>query len=277
MREGRKSDASQRQQETKELAREIHWVEKATMWSQIGLGVIAIVALIIYHSQLTAMKEQLDVMRDQLELADRPWLKVVNAKPLNGLNFIKDGNRISGEANFIVVAKNIGKSVAINVAIHAPLINADAAEDLRRKAAKTCSGPITSPYRPVTVFPDDDTGNSLLALGVEEFVPSDIKSPTVPMSLAPFLAPKDSKLISQSVVGCITYTYPSSRFVHHSEFNFGLAFEETIPTNKKLDPATAMMFEHSKAPHIASYFVLGQDIPNEKLRIENFSSDIDAN
>ncbi len=60
------SNTSQNQSDTKELAREIHWVEKATLFSQIGLGIIGIVALIIYGSQLSTMNGQLDVMRQQL-------------------------------------------------------------------------------------------------------------------------------------------------------------------------------------------------------------------
>src|SRR5947208_17088393 len=63
MGESSNSDTKQSQAEAKELAREIHWVEKATLWSQIGLGIIGVFALVVYHGQLAVMQGQLNEMR----------------------------------------------------------------------------------------------------------------------------------------------------------------------------------------------------------------------
>jgi hypothetical protein len=41
---------------TNELAKEVHWIQHATFWSQIGLGLIGIAALWIYHGQLSEMR-----------------------------------------------------------------------------------------------------------------------------------------------------------------------------------------------------------------------------
>jgi len=65
MRKDSQASSDQNKQDTKELAREIHWVEKTTMWVQIGLGLIGLGALWIYHGQLTAMQGQLDQMSKQ--------------------------------------------------------------------------------------------------------------------------------------------------------------------------------------------------------------------
>ncbi|MFL6429162.1 MAG: hypothetical protein ACJ71S_13035 [Acidobacteriaceae bacterium] len=42
---------------TKNLAADVHWITHATFWSQVGLGVIGVVALWIYNGQLTEMKK----------------------------------------------------------------------------------------------------------------------------------------------------------------------------------------------------------------------------
>jgi hypothetical protein len=47
----------------KELAREIHWVEKTSMWVQIGLAIIGILALCIYFGQLREMQKATEATR----------------------------------------------------------------------------------------------------------------------------------------------------------------------------------------------------------------------
>jgi hypothetical protein len=53
---------------TKQLAKEVHWITHATFWSQVALGLIGVAALWIYHCQLTAMQGQLDQMDRQTAL-----------------------------------------------------------------------------------------------------------------------------------------------------------------------------------------------------------------
>jgi hypothetical protein len=55
----------------RQMANEIHWVHRATFWTQIGLGLIGIAALYFYHGQLTAMQGQLTVMRGTLDESKR--------------------------------------------------------------------------------------------------------------------------------------------------------------------------------------------------------------
>jgi hypothetical protein len=67
----RTSNAKQNNDNAKQMANEIHWVHRATFWSQIGLGIIGLGALCIYHGQLTAMQGQLKQMKSSSEQTDR--------------------------------------------------------------------------------------------------------------------------------------------------------------------------------------------------------------
>src|ERR1700734_4244794 len=53
----------------------------------LGLLVVGAVAGVIYWFQLMATRSQLAVMQDQLESADRPWLKITGAEPAAPLLF----------------------------------------------------------------------------------------------------------------------------------------------------------------------------------------------
>lgn len=69
-----KSDAKQEPETTKALTDEIHWVHRATFWSQIGIAIIGLVALVIYYGQLQQMiiatqasANAVDLARETLE------------------------------------------------------------------------------------------------------------------------------------------------------------------------------------------------------------------
>jgi hypothetical protein len=125
--------------ETRKIARELHWLEKLNFGGQIALVLVGIVALVIYHGQLTAMRDQLKEMRggsedthtlalaakDQavaslaqaqilsrsLEASQRPWLDV-EASP--GAAFTIDEQH-RAHSWIRVHFVNVGHSPAINV------------------------------------------------------------------------------------------------------------------------------------------------------------------
>ena len=76
------SGAKNTQQEvetTKRLAKDVHWITHATFWSQVGLGIIGLIALWIYHGQLVAMQGQLDEMRRSGEQStEQTWSAIGN-------------------------------------------------------------------------------------------------------------------------------------------------------------------------------------------------------
>jgi hypothetical protein len=58
-------DSKENEAATSKSIQDVHWIQHATFWSQIGLGLIGVVALWIYHGQLCVMKKQLDQMSAQ--------------------------------------------------------------------------------------------------------------------------------------------------------------------------------------------------------------------
>ena len=57
------NNSNQHPADAKSLAKDIHWIHHATLWSQIGLGLIGLGALYIYHGQLNVMSRQLEQIK----------------------------------------------------------------------------------------------------------------------------------------------------------------------------------------------------------------------
>lgn len=53
------------------LSQEVHWLEHATFWSQVCLGLIGVAALIIYFGQLSEMKKATNITQQAVINADR--------------------------------------------------------------------------------------------------------------------------------------------------------------------------------------------------------------
>jgi hypothetical protein len=144
------------QQDTKELAREIHWVEKATMWSQIGLGIIGIFALVVYHGQLTVMQRQLNEMakatkaanasanaaKDALDLSSssirldkRAWVGLAFDPVPMLTHFIIDPGSQNYEIQWYFLIHNFGPGVALNVVDDFEAANG---YNIQKSVAETC-------------------------------------------------------------------------------------------------------------------------------------------
>src|SRR5690348_11191003 len=68
MRDGSNQNSNQSATQTKKLARELHWLEKANFAGQIILAVVGIVALVINRGKLRVMQGTLDQMRGRGKL-----------------------------------------------------------------------------------------------------------------------------------------------------------------------------------------------------------------
>jgi hypothetical protein len=248
----------------------------------LAFGAAITLAILTYRTlqqvkrQADAAQSQVGIMQRQLEAADRPWMKIIGAKPTSDLKFSMMQRDSLVSAMIVVGVKNIGKSVALNVTIHARMTLTEDSDRLSREESDVCSGVIeTLPVPVLTVFPDDDTKDSLFVYGVER-LPAKIEKPIISVMDAPFLSPPDSKLVSPKFVGCASYTYPSSSVTRHSGFRFALEYGETPPRGKPLDMITAMLFRNNQ-PHFVRYFVVAKDIPEKELRVERFFAGFDAN
>jgi hypothetical protein len=226
--------------------------------------------------QLDEAKKQLVIMQEQAEAADRPWLKIIGGTPANDLTFAMLTEESFASATIIVSAKNIGKSVALNVIIRGKMTFTEGSGLLDREESALCaSAAMTTPVPGVTVFPDENTKNSLYTMGVEH-LSSKIENPSVVISDAPYFAPANSKLISPKFIGCVSYTYPSSTVIHHSDFRFALQYGEKFPKGAKPDLISAMLFKMNQ-PHFVNYFVVGKNISPKDLRIQPFYAGFDVN
>jgi len=71
VRQASHTNTNEKPTNTAELAKDVHWIHYATLWSQIGLGLIGLGALWIYHGQLNVMNGQLEQMRGSGRQTDK--------------------------------------------------------------------------------------------------------------------------------------------------------------------------------------------------------------
>ena len=60
--------------DSRELAKEVHWLRHATFWTQVGLGIIGVAALGIYYCQLKATQSAIALTRTQFAKEQRPYV-----------------------------------------------------------------------------------------------------------------------------------------------------------------------------------------------------------
>jgi hypothetical protein len=122
--------------DSKQLAKDVHWLQHATFWSQIGLGVIGIAALVIYYCQLQQMVKATKATQDAVCVASRTLAETVrsnkaqeaaNTRSFNATiaNFQQDQRAwisISDPqftpTGILIRLENSGRTPAINVAIN---------------------------------------------------------------------------------------------------------------------------------------------------------------
>lgn len=130
-------NAVQEPEKTSDLAKDIHWIHHVTMWSQLGLGVIGIIALFIYYGQLRQMTKATRATRDAVCVASRTLSETQRSNAVQAsfakesldatIDSFKKDQRAwlgAGDAKFAIdekqlvasfVAKNVGKTPAIKV------------------------------------------------------------------------------------------------------------------------------------------------------------------
>lgn len=259
--------------------------EKVWRWIRNTLEIAAVLvaiflALLTYRTlqqvkrQADAANTQVGIMQRQLEATDRPWIKIAGAKPIDDLTFslMRSSKPLVG-AQIAIVVTNIGKTVALNVTIHARMTLTEDSDSLNREQSDVCNGVVKTLHAPVlTVFPNDE--ESLFVYGADG-IPTKIDNSRALGLEVPFLKPPNSKLISPKFIGCVTYTYHSSSVAHHSGFRFSLEYGEKIPPSVHLSILETILFKRN-TPHWTRYFVVGKSIPQRDLRVEHFFSGFDA-
>lgn len=198
----------------------------------IGFGTwAAVVAACIYAGvaadQLSETRKQVSIVRNQLEVTDRPRVKieitactVCGDRDIRGgpLTFDKTGR---GSLTFRAIFKNIGNSVADNVTLRyrpTPIgaFNSPVNESttLVEEQKRLCSESNEEKgFNIGSVFPQDTHP--------EVFGPAGFDTSNVPDS-PPDLALKNGKAIDLFVVGCVDYEWATSSKPHQTGFIYSV-------------------------------------------------------
>jgi hypothetical protein len=177
------------------------------------------------HLAATALK--------QFEITDRPWLWF-DADFSGPLTFT-DGNM---ELPFRLVAKNVGRSVAVNATINAKVViprlgpNCDLYAEVLAEQQKVCQN-VKSRFNSYTIFPDGvyELGMAF-NVGLQE-----VENGRLPKT----------NFITAYLVGCVDYKFPGHEAHHQTRF------------------ACEVLRAHSENPNIKLSLEIGQDVPLERL------------
>lgn len=183
--------------------------------------------------QARAVEDGAAAARKSVELTDRPWVSVNIT--LNGpLTFNDQGASV----RFMIIAKNVGRSVAVNVTINAevviPRMGGDIWAAVIAEQMRVCQN-IRSEFMSYAVFP-------------EEVYPCDITFGISPEQLEQGRY-DESNVISLYVVGCVDYQVSGHEAHHQTRFVY-----EIHRTVDKSDRLFAV--------------ILGEDVPLERLILQ---------
>ena len=200
-------------------------VESATLIAVIIAAVFAYRGFCETRKQAAAAQEQVGIMRKQLEAADRPWIKIAIV-PSHDITYTALGE---GQFYFTAIMKNIGHSVATDVAIKfavlVPKGNGVFTEPIERQR-KICGTPQQSTIKDTdhdlrtSIFPGDTSdplnfGTNIPSTEINDgalHFPPDAQGRTV-----------EGTFFSPYLVGCVDYTFATSAVRHQTGFIYNIA------------------------------------------------------
>lgn len=222
--------------------------------TEVGIvAVVATVTLLAVLGQIGATVLQWDAMRDQhkvmsdtleatrkaFELTDRPWL-AVDVAFSSPLTFNDDGG---GQFALEITARNVGRSVAVNVTANAGTVvprMGDPWANIIAEQTKVCQN-INSEF--YAVFP-------------EQSHPVVINFLLSPQGLERGRM-EEANFIQLYLVGCVDYQFSGYEAHHQTRFIYQV-FRSTT--------------EHPKKPKL---ILLGGDVPMKRIILENRSTTAD--
>ena len=218
-----------------------------TLFSLV-LGIVVIIQAGIYFRQAEFMKQQATTLEGQKEIADRlattalkqfeitdrPWL-AVDVVLISPLTFTEQG----GNVTFLITAKNVGRSVAVNASINAavivPVLGGNVWDSVLAEQTRLCQN-IHSEFMSYAIFPDGVYGlNS--GFGIS---PQDLDRGRL----------MDTDFIQIYLVGCADYQFSGHEAHHQTRFIYEV---------HRTDPAH---------PGIRLGIIRGQDTPLERLILD---------
>jgi hypothetical protein len=213
--------------------------------SNVGYDIVASYQMKTMKGQLNQMKRQSVIMQDQLEMADRPWIK---DSVRSAFDFTWDRGAISW--SITIRAENVGHSVATAILPEARLIAVRGADfvDLPRQKAKELCDSVSERFGTVKNDPAV-LGNAVFPSDSLEFVSNPVLWPSEINSATFDGGAHLGKSITPMLIGCIEYHYAASERIHKTWFVYTLAHSD--------DPELLMPTR--------AFFSVGKTIPSANL------------
>jgi hypothetical protein len=236
------TDEEKAKKKADQTARRLHnRLQTAATLISLGLPVTSVLLWIV-------TKKSADTASRQLEMIDRPWIKV-------GVRSWVDLTFPSGNISWgaVVRTENTGHSVANAIYPRAKLIVFSAStyslDEPRRQAEKFCAD-VAHTFESVKNNPGV-WGDSVLPGDYLEF-PENLVAPPSDVNGASFDGGSSlGKSIIPVLIGCVEYHYPSSDKPHRTQFVYGLSHID--------DPVVP------EAGRV--FFSIGKTIPKDKMQL----------
>ena len=193
------------------------------------------------------MQSQTKTAREQLELSERPWIKVNFTIGSQGFAFQEGGAQLPLQAHF----QNVGHSVATSAFINVKMFLADDANGIFKQPLKRqhelCDPIVRQPVNDpkigdmtLTIFPGDTDSSMVYGVGVgkEELESAKNAAPKAP----------GGKRILPIIVGCADYQYGTSERHHQTRFIYEVQrLDRKVPPN--IYPIYSIEVPKSVAPN----------------------------
>jgi hypothetical protein len=209
----------------------------------IYTGLTLIVAVMSIITGFAA-KESADTAARQLEMTDRPWV-AVDVSITSPLAYNDKGV----EVEFSFTPKNIGHSPAQNVLIDPQLLPIFMGDDVREIQKNICDSAAKAQSRMprYVLFPEEPYTQPFgLSMSSESIIAHWGKQP-------PGMGQPDP--IPIALVGCVDYTYETSRRHHQTGFAIDVLMKDgRLPLRSltPLAPSSLILRQHPEGGHIAN-------------------------
>ncbi len=189
-----------------------------------------------------AAKSAAETAAAQLEMTDRPWV-TIDVLITGPLTYSDEGVQM----NFSFVPKNIGHSPAQDVLISPQLIPVSMGDDVRVKQNQICKVANQTGFPKYTLFPDEPFTQPFgLGMSAESIAARWGKLP-------PNMGLPDP--IPIALVGCVDYTYGTSRRHHQTGFALDVDLKDgRLPLRSlaPIPPRSLILRQHPNGGHFAN-------------------------
>jgi hypothetical protein len=179
---------------------------------RLGLEIVGIIVAlaiaVLTICSLRILNGQLEQVKLQTEVSERPWISV-KAAPESDLMFV---GGVQPVLSIRVSLRNVGKSIAKNIAVNARLFASDptslVGDDAGVNQEKVCNS--LDDKTSFDLFPSDEPSEQILSISA-----APLKGDSPELSLAGDSA---RKFVGFYIVGCVRYHYSFGDQVRESRF-----------------------------------------------------------